>query len=309
MSAPAFPAGWFQVAYSDDVEAGGAARLHYFGRELVLFRTEGGAAQVLDAYCAHLGAHLGVGSKVDGDCLRCPFHAWAYDTDGRCVDIPYSERIPKGAQVRAYPTIERSGIVYLWFAADGRTPSYEAPALEEFGDSEWIGYTRHRYRFASTVQDVVENVFDVAHGQFVHRNAQGAAPAIATFAFEGHTATAIFELDLPLVGAKTRHVTTLHGPAIATNRSTGAGTKSFLSTYTPIDEVTVEANFSLMTPRSTPDDPTGERSAASALATVKLFEQDIPIWEHKIYRSQPLLCDGDNEIARYRVWVRQFATG
>ena len=28
-----------------------------------------------------------------------------------------------------------------------------------------------------------------------------------------------------------------------------------------------------------------------------LFEQDIPIWEHKTtYRSQPLLCNGDGPI-------------
>jgi len=308
MSAPGFPAGWFQVAYGEDLAVGDVVRVYYFGRELVLFRTQEGRAQVLDAFCAHLGANLGVGGRVDGDCLRCPFHAWAYDAEGRCVDIPYAERIPKGAQVRSYPTIERSGVVYLWFAEDGRSPSYEPPTLAEFGDADWVGYARHSYRFRSAVQEVVENVFDVAHGQFVHHNAQGTAPAVATFEYEGHTATAVFELDLPLVGAKTRHVTILHGPAIATNRSTGAGTKSFLSTYTPIDETTVEANFSFMTPRSTADDPTGERSAASALATVKLFEQDIPIWEHKVFRPQPLLCDGDNEIARYRVWVRQFTT-
>jgi cholesterol 7-dehydrogenase len=41
---------------------------------LVLFRTESGEAKVLDAYCPHMGADLGVGSKVVGDCIECPFH-------------------------------------------------------------------------------------------------------------------------------------------------------------------------------------------------------------------------------------------
>ena len=36
------PNGWFQVAYSDELAPGGVVPLHYFGRELVLFRTEGG---------------------------------------------------------------------------------------------------------------------------------------------------------------------------------------------------------------------------------------------------------------------------
>jgi 3-ketosteroid 9alpha-monooxygenase subunit A len=39
---------------------------------------------------------------------------------------------------------------------------------------------------------------------------------------------------------------------------------------------------------------------------VALFEQDIPIWEHKTYRTQPLLCNGDGPIGAYRKWANQF---
>src|SRR4051794_6334760 len=104
------PNGWFVVATSDELSAGEVRSLHYFGRDLVLFRTEGGEPRLTDAYCAHLGAHLGVGGKVEGECLRCPFHGWAYDgASGHCVDIPYGggERIPAKARVRPYPTVER----------------------------------------------------------------------------------------------------------------------------------------------------------------------------------------------------------
>lgn len=301
-----YPEGWFQVAYGEDLAVGQTAPLKYFGRHLVLFRTEGGRPQVLDAHCVHLGAHLGIGGRVDGECIRCPFHAWTYDTDGVCVDIPYAQRIPRGAHMRAWPTLERSGLVYVWFSPMGNPPIGEPPALDEFDDPDWVGYSRNRYVFSSIVQEVVENVFDIPHGQFVHGNAQGTEPVQVTHTFDGRCAEAFFEIDLPLVGGKTKHVTTLHGPAIAVNRSTGHGMKSFVSTYTPIDEETVETNFSFMTPRSTADDPTGERSAASARATALLFEQDIPIWENKVYRPTPLLCDGDNMLSRYRVWMRQF---
>ena len=33
-----------------------------------------------------LGAHLGHGGKVEGGCVRCPFHAWRFDEEGRCND-------------------------------------------------------------------------------------------------------------------------------------------------------------------------------------------------------------------------------
>src|SRR6478736_3358910 len=106
------PNGWFVVATSDELAPGEVRALHYFGRDLVLFRTDGGAPRLTDAYCAHLGAHLAVGGRVEGECLRCPFHGWAYDGEsGRCAEIPYGqvERIPAQARVRPYPTIERGG--------------------------------------------------------------------------------------------------------------------------------------------------------------------------------------------------------
>ena len=61
---PPIPNGWFAVAFSKELVDGEVKRVRYFGEELVLFRTRSGRAAVLDAYCPHLGAHLGVGAAV-----------------------------------------------------------------------------------------------------------------------------------------------------------------------------------------------------------------------------------------------------
>ncbi len=74
--------------------AGAVKPLHYFGRELVVFRGEDGVAHVLDAHCPHLGAHLGFGGRVEGGALRCPFHGWLWNGDGRCLEVPYAGRVP-----------------------------------------------------------------------------------------------------------------------------------------------------------------------------------------------------------------------
>ena len=58
---PPFPNGWFKVCFSDELEVGDVKPLHQFGQELVIYRTEDGTARVLDAFCPHLGAHLGYG--------------------------------------------------------------------------------------------------------------------------------------------------------------------------------------------------------------------------------------------------------
>jgi hypothetical protein len=67
------PTGWFQVAWSEDVDAGAVHRMHYFGRELVVWRARSGRLTAMDAYCEHLGAHLGHGGHVEGEVIACPF--------------------------------------------------------------------------------------------------------------------------------------------------------------------------------------------------------------------------------------------
>ena len=95
-----FPRGWFRVAYADEIAPGEVKRLQYFGRELVLFRTESGVAQVFDAHCPHLGAHFGVGGTVVGENIRCPFHHWEFGTDGVCTKVR-GARSPKPTSFRA----------------------------------------------------------------------------------------------------------------------------------------------------------------------------------------------------------------
>ena len=66
---PSYPNGWFAVAHVDELAPGEVRSLHYFGRELVLFRGGGGRRRALDGEGAHLGAHLATGGKVVGNTI------------------------------------------------------------------------------------------------------------------------------------------------------------------------------------------------------------------------------------------------
>src|SRR5689334_12913859 len=92
-----FPNGWFCVALSKDIPKKAVKPLRYFGRDLVAFRTEDDKVAVLDAYCPHLGAHLGHGGRVEKDCVVCPFHGWKFDTNGQCASVPYAKKKPGNA--------------------------------------------------------------------------------------------------------------------------------------------------------------------------------------------------------------------
>jgi cholesterol 7-desaturase len=90
---PPFPNGWFAIADSSKVKAGTAISIDCLGEHLVVFRSsKSNEIFVLDAYCPHLGANLGEGGIVVGDCIECPFHLWKFSgKDGSCVGIPYSD--------------------------------------------------------------------------------------------------------------------------------------------------------------------------------------------------------------------------
>lgn len=117
-----YPDGWFRVAYSHELPVGGVQPIEALGKDLVAFRGEDGRVRVLDAHCPHLGAHLGVGGTVVGNVIACPFHDWRFDGEGTCVDIPYSDRVPKKARVGAWDVQEQNGIVFVWHHHAGALP-------------------------------------------------------------------------------------------------------------------------------------------------------------------------------------------
>ena len=76
------PTGWFQVAWSDEISVGDVHRMKYFDRELIAWRAQSGQLTVMDAYCEHLGAHLGYGGHVEGEVIAVPVPRLAVEPRG-----------------------------------------------------------------------------------------------------------------------------------------------------------------------------------------------------------------------------------
>lgn len=87
----------------------------HFNQEMICFRDSAGKVHIFDAYCPHLGAHLGMGGKIKNDRVVCPFHGWQYNTEGSCVHIPYCDKIPKKAQLGHFPSLEKDGMIYFYW--------------------------------------------------------------------------------------------------------------------------------------------------------------------------------------------------
>jgi 3-ketosteroid 9alpha-monooxygenase subunit A len=280
--------------------------LRYFGRDLVLVRTGSGVVRLFDAFCPHLGAHLGHGARIEGEALRCPFHGWRFATDGRCIEIPYARRIPASATLRPWPTEVRNQIVWAWFHPAGGAPEWSVPEIPEVEDPDWSPLLHHRWRVRTRNQEIAENTSDPAHFEVVHGFAEVPSPEIR---FDGHRYRSFTAYEVPrsdgALVASTLEVT-WHGLGIGLTRSTGTLELLFVGTLTPVDEDSVDVcfSFSVCTGRGlSPESGIGKASIAEAL---RQMEQDIPIWENKCFRERPRLCDGDGPIGRFREWARQF---
>uniref|UniRef100_UPI0038CD3654 Rieske 2Fe-2S domain-containing protein n=1 Tax=Paenibacillus aestuarii TaxID=516965 RepID=UPI0038CD3654 len=165
-----------QVAWSKDLDKKPIKR-KLLGKDLVLYRDQAGNASAMHAYCSHRGADLSLGSCRDGK-LVCPYHAWRFDTDGRCIEIPAhpNRPIPAFAHTFTYPATERAGLLWVYPEANDKS-NEEAiiPSLQIFPELEDPQYTAAPYAaiWEAHLTRVIESVIDVAHVPIVHRSTIG----------------------------------------------------------------------------------------------------------------------------------------
>ncbi len=299
------PYGWFGVSDSDELASGEVRAIRYFDRELVILRGENGVARVFDAYCPHLGAHLGHGGVLEGDRLRCPFHGWRFDGDGRCVEVPYAKTLPRRAALRAWPTCERNGAIFVWYHPEDASPRWEIPEIPEWGSPEWTDPIRCRYRVRTHAQEMAENIVDPAHFRFVHGTPK-LPPTEAWIDDHIFRVRSGLTFTTPRGEIQGQVEIASHGFGFGTSRFTGVIETLVFITGAPVDDEHTETTLRFAVKRL--GDAEAEANVARGFVAEieRQYAQDIPIWENKVHLEQPLLCDGDGPIGLLRRWGRQF---
>ena len=124
---------WLPAALSSELAKPDSApvQVSLLGERLVAFRDTQGRVGLLDEFCAHRRASLFLGRNEEFG-LRCVYHGWKFDVEGKCVDMPnepveatFADKI----RLKAYPTVELGGVVWTYMG-----PQDKVPALPKF---EW----------------------------------------------------------------------------------------------------------------------------------------------------------------------------
>lgn len=300
-----FARGWFVISFSDELAPGQVKPLHYFGQDLVLFRTERGEPKVLDAFCPHLGAHLGHGGKVEGEAIKCPFHAWKFNGAGECTEVPYAKKIPPKAKLDCWPVCERNQMIFVYHDPEKQPPDYEIPIIAECDDDGWTNWDHSMLTVKTHPQAIAENVADRAHFIPVH------GTHIDEFdnVYDGHIARQINNgVAYPLGGGEDRFqlTATYYGPGYQVSEMQGFLASKLVNAHTPVDDTTVDLRFGVMIQKQSSQKKTEAFSAGYVNNLREGFLQDVRIWEHKTFRDKPILADGDGPIMKLRKWYAQF---
>lgn len=297
------PTGWFQVAWSTDLEVGDVRPLHYFGTDLVMFRGLDDAVHVLDAHCQHLGADLSHGGCVVEGGIQCPFHGWVWNGDGRNVRIPYEPQPDRTRRVHSWPVTERNECVYLWHDVACRAPLWPVPdAWVMFGESARSRYFRpvgpDEQQLSRQVrvhpQVVAESAVDRNHFRFVHHTPD--SPTVLAETCDESS----WHVKLGFSAADTVE-TCWYGLGLSFScEQNGDGVQITSICPTPVDDTATDI-FATYWVSESIDYDKRLRAAKRSLS------DDIAIWKYQVLLDRPGLSPSEAaDFARLRSWAQDF---
>jgi len=302
---PTHPASWYFVCESRFLEKR-PVEIELAGERAVVFRDELGRAKAIGANCPHLGARLVNGDVVDGK-IRCPFHAWEIDGEGRCSE--------GGRNARRYATAERYAGVFVYPAP---VPLFGLPEFDE-PDLHLASARPFHYELELPWFMVAAQCFDLRHFLGIHeRRLEGPARVEEPCAYSRRLTCGFTIEGGSWVDRATRWVS---GDRVEFQMTTYAGnivlvrtrfskdrTYGFVIT-TPIDDrrvrITIIANASKSRSAIARAFIDPIRLKVKRLAIQSMTRHDLTLLDGLEYAS-PELGAADQELAAYLRWVADF---
>jgi tert-butyl alcohol monooxygenase / tert-amyl alcohol desaturase len=172
---------WQPVCLSEELKELPKA-IQIMGEELVAFRDRSGRIGVLHRQCSHRGASLEYGIvQLRG--IRCCYHGWHFDVDGRVLETPCepaTSKIKETLCQGAYPAFERHGLVFAYLGPPDAKPSF--PEFDSYtlpADTRLVAFSNV---YPCNWLQVCENVMDHMHTAVLHNRmtVEGVDDAIAS---------------------------------------------------------------------------------------------------------------------------------
>lgn len=157
---------WYFAAWADEIGEGGRLARKIIGDPVLFWREEGRLYAVTDS-CPHRLAPLHMG-QTDGATVRCGYHGLAFDgVTGKCTHNPHGP-ITGALSIRAYSSVERHGIVWIWMGdADGADPA-KIPDMGFIDAAPEHGFSKGYMYTAAGHKLLEDNILDLSHADYLH---------------------------------------------------------------------------------------------------------------------------------------------
>jgi phenylpropionate dioxygenase-like ring-hydroxylating dioxygenase large terminal subunit len=160
--------GWYWAYSSKKLKKNQIAKINFLSKELAIYRGADNVARAMEAYCPHMGAHLGEG-KVEGNGVRCFFHHWKFSQVGELVDIPCQKPLSshlKSTKIKTFPCAEKYGLIWIY---TGEEPQTSIPEIFELqgADVDFVHGNSFQKKCHPSV--VMINAIDAQHFSSVHQ--------------------------------------------------------------------------------------------------------------------------------------------
>jgi 5,5'-dehydrodivanillate O-demethylase oxygenase subunit len=142
-------------------------RLTVMGEDLVVYRGDDGRFGCVAEHCNHRGCSLYYGF-IENTALRCAYHGWKFERDGRCVEQPFE---PEGStykdrvRQRAYPVVELGGMLFVYM---GPSPAPLMPNWDTLVRRDGIRKIEIRPTLSCNWLQAQENTADTTHTYYLH---------------------------------------------------------------------------------------------------------------------------------------------
>jgi 5,5'-dehydrodivanillate O-demethylase oxygenase subunit len=160
---------WHPIATTVDLDLDPVRRVRLLGENLTLFRSESGELGLIGERCPHRGVDLEYGIP-DAKGLRCPYHGWLFDTKGRCLEMPFDDRIRQNDKrrerigIEAYPAQELGGLIFVYLGPEPvpLLPRWDVLARPEFHRAVQI------HMLPCNWLQCMDNSADPVHFEYLH---------------------------------------------------------------------------------------------------------------------------------------------
>ncbi len=159
---------WYVAAWPEEIDRTLLAR-QITGEHVVMFRQEDGKAVCIEDRCPHRFAPLSMGTLM-GDRIECKYHGLQFDGGGRCVLNPHPPgTVPPKMTTRAYPLVERHGLMWVWMGDAAQARLDAIPNLAFLRDTAKFRTVRNYFNLPYAVGLMFDNLMDLSHADYLHR--------------------------------------------------------------------------------------------------------------------------------------------